>query len=65
MSKYRDDVKHDLIDGKWITKNDIDNHNKLLDAPLRDEKGRFKKKESQKGDDKCQVHNDTQKVLPT
>jgi hypothetical protein len=26
MSKYRDYVKHDLIDGKWITKEDIDRH---------------------------------------
>jgi hypothetical protein len=51
ITKYKDGVKHDLIEGKWITKDDIDEHFKqkqLLDAPLRDGKGRFKKKESQK-----------------
>ena len=26
MTKYLGDVKHDLIEGKWITKEDIDNH---------------------------------------
>ena len=73
MTKYKEEVKHDLIEGKGITKDDIDQHEinkqvqqKLLDAPDRDSKGRFiKKKESQKGEEKCQVHNDTQKVLPT
>ncbi len=35
ITKYRDDVKHDFIEGKWITKDDIDNHFKLLDAPER------------------------------
>ena len=44
MSKYANIVKHDLIEGGYITHEDIDNHTKLLDAP-RDEKGRFKKKE--------------------
>jgi len=35
ITKYRAELKHDLIDGKWITKDDIDNHEKqkLLDAP--------------------------------
>ena len=57
ITEYKDEVKHDLIEGKWITKDDIDEHEKqklekqqLLDAP-RDKKGRFKKKkESHKGD---------------
>lgn len=72
INKYGTEVKHDFIEGNVITKDDIDNHEKLkleqqklLDAPQRDEKGRFKKQESHKGDSKCQVHNDTQKVLLT
>lgn len=32
ITKYRDEVKHDLIAGKWITKDDIDKQ-ELLDAP--------------------------------
>lgn len=38
LSKYRDQVKRDLINGKWITKDDIDNHfnqQKLLEASER------------------------------
>ena len=34
ITKYRDEVKRDLIAGKWITKDDIDKYEKtLLDAP--------------------------------
>ena len=59
ITEYRDEVKHDLIEGEWITIEDIENHERkklkqkqLLDAPLRNEKGRFvKKSESLKGDD--------------
>jgi len=57
MLKYADEVKHDLIDGKWITENDIKNH--FSDAS-RDEKGRFKKK-NRKENTKCPVRKDIQK----
>ena len=39
ISKYKEELKHDLIDGEWITKEDIENHTftkkekQLLDAP--------------------------------
>ena len=59
MSKYKDNVKHDLIQGKWITKDDIDKYEtdkKLLDAP----KGAAQE-EPLKGDAQCQPHNDTPK----
>jgi hypothetical protein len=39
LSKYNKEVKRDIIDGKWITKEDIDRH-----FSNRDSKGRFKKK---------------------
>ena len=34
MTKYRDDVKADLIDGKWITKEDIDEREALVAEPV-------------------------------
>ena len=47
ITKYRDGVKHDLIEGGWITKDDIDNHEKqkLLEASEK-----TAQEESQKGD---------------
>lgn len=62
MSKYRDEVKDDLISGKWITKDDIDNHEKqrLLDAPI----GAVQE-ESLKGEQSCLVLKDSQEVLQT
>jgi len=62
MTKYRNDVKRDLIAGKWITKDDIDKHEqkKLLEASEKTAQD-----ESQKGEQSCQVLKDSQKVLPT
>lgn len=50
LTKYRDIVKHDMIDGKWITKEDIDKH-KFPDAPKKAKKkakGGIKKSQKEK-----------------
>ena len=59
LTKYRDEVKHDLIAGKWITKDDIDKQ--LLDAPkeaiqeelLKGEQQNDKSYEIHEGYNKC------------
>jgi len=62
LTKYRDDVKRDLIAGKWITIEDIVQfkQSKLLDAP-----NGAVQEESLKGEQPCLVLKDSQEVLQT
>ena len=58
MTKYHNIVKEDLIAGKWITKEDIDEYEKRISDAPRDEKGRFMKKNRKENnnDNPAKIH---------